>query len=129
MGIPPERPLQRAFAREGMSAVINESADLFEAPAGRRRELLGSDLWTELGTGVQRLVERQRATQRAVNELREAVAQRDRRIVELDAKLAAAERARGELVARIDALLADVEAMMKADALAEPADAAGAGER
>lgn len=121
--------MQRAFAREGMSAVINESADLFEAPAGRRRELLGSDLWTELGTGVQRLVERQRATQRAVNELREAVAQRDRRIVELDAKLAAAERARGELVARIDALLADVEAMMKAEALAEPADAAGAGER
>jgi len=102
-----------------MSAVINESADLLEAPAGRRRDLLGSDLWAELGTSVQRLVERQRATQRAVNELREALAQRDRRIVELDAKLAAAERARGELVARIDGLLADVEAMMNAEPATE----------
>jgi len=120
--------MQRAFAREGMSAVINESADLLEAPAGRRRDLLGSDLWAELGTSVQRLVERQRATQRAVNELRDAVAQRDRRIVELDAKLAAAERARGELVARIDALLTDVEAMIKADDGADP-EAARAGER
>ena len=73
---------------------------------------------------MQRLVERQRATQRAVNELREAVAQRDRRIVELDAKLGAAERARGEMVARIDALLAEVDEMMKAEA--EPA---AAGER
>jgi hypothetical protein len=59
-----------------------------------------------------------------VNELREAVAQRDRRIVELDAKLAVAERARGEMVARIDALLTEVDEMMKAEA--EPA---GAGER
>ena len=124
MPIPPKHVLLRAGAREGMSAVINESADLFEAPTGHRRELLGGDLWTELGGRVQRLVERQRATQRAVNELREAVAQRDRRIVELDAKLAAAERARGEMVARIDALLAEVDEMMKAEA--EPA---GAGER
>jgi len=120
--------LRRAYAREGMSAVINESADLFEAPAGRRRELVESDLWGELGTSVQRLVERQRATQRAVNELRDAVAQRDRRIVELDAKLAAAERARGELVARIDGLLAEVEAMLRAED-GEPADAAEAEER
>jgi hypothetical protein len=124
MGAPPKRRLLRAGAREGMSAVINESADLFEAPTGHRRELLGGDLWTELGARVQRLVERQRATQRAVNDLREAVAQRDRRIVELDAKLAAGERSRGELVARIDALLADVEAMMKAEA-ADPAEAGG----
>lgn len=102
-----------------MSAVINESADLFEAPAGPRREFREGDLWAELGAGVQRLVERQRATQRAVNELREAVAQRDRRIVELDAKLAAAERARGELVARIDALLADVEAMLRTEGATE----------
>jgi hypothetical protein len=96
--------LLRAGAREGMSAVINESADLFEAPTGHRRELLGGDLWTELGGRVQRLVERQRATQRAVNELREAVAQRDRRIVELDAEAGCGRaRSRGELVARIDA--------------------------
>ena len=108
--------------------MINESADLFEAPTGHRRELLGGDLWTELGGRVQRLVERQRATQRAVNELREAVAQRDRRIVELDAKLAAAERSRGELVARIDTLLADVETMMKAEAV-DSADSAEAGGR
>lgn len=104
-----------------MSAVINESADLFEAPTGHRRELLGGDLWSELGSRVQRLVERTRATQRAVNDLREAVAQRDRRIVELDAKLAAAERARGELVARIDGILAEVDLMLKAEA--EPAEA------
>lgn len=126
MGAPPKANLLRAFAREGMPAVINESADLFEAPAGRRRELPGGDLWAELGGGVQRLVERQRATQRAVTELREALAQRDRRIVELDAKLAAAERARGELVARIDGLLADVEAMMQ---LEEAGADAGEAER
>src|SRR5262245_58386478 len=115
MGAPPKHALQRARAREGNGAVINESADLFEAPAGHRRELLGGDLWAELGGRVQRLVERQRATRRAGNERRDAVAQRDRRIVELDAKLAAAERGRAELVARIDALLADVEAMLRGE--------------
>lgn len=92
--------------------MINESADLFEARAERGQAVLGDDLVALLGSRVQRLVERHRATQRAVSELREAVAARDRRIVELDAKLASAERSRGELVARIDALLADVETLM-----------------
>lgn len=93
--------------------MINESADLFEARSERGQPMLGDDLVAVLGSRVQRLVERHRATQRAVSELREALAARDRRIVELDAKLASAERSRGELVSRIDALLADVEALMQ----------------
>jgi hypothetical protein len=92
--------------------VINESADLFEPRDGFGRAALGDDLLEVLGAKVQRLVERHRATQRAVSELREALAARDRRIVELDARLASAERARGDLVERIDALLADVEKLM-----------------
>lgn len=93
--------------------MINESADLFEARPERGQAISGEDLVGLLGSRVQRLVERHRATQRAVSELREALAARDRRIVELDAKLASAERSRGELVARIDALLADVDALMR----------------
>lgn len=93
--------------------MINESADLFETPRERRPALLGDDLVDVLGSRIQRLVERHRATQRAVNELREAVAARDRRIVELDAKLAAGERARDELVSRIDSLLAEVDRLLE----------------
>jgi len=93
--------------------VINESADLFEPRNGFGRAALGDDLLEVLGAKVARLVERHRATQRAVSELREALAARDRRILELDGKLASAERARGELVERIDALLADVEKLMQ----------------
>ena len=93
--------------------MINESADLFEPRNGFGRAVLGDDLLEVLGAKLQRLIERHRATQRAVSELREALAARDRRIVELDAKLASAERARGDLVERIDALLADVEKLMQ----------------
>jgi hypothetical protein len=91
--------------------VINESADLFEAPE-RRPALLGDDLWAVLAGRLERLMERHRATQRAVSELREAVAARDRRIVELDAKLAQSERARDELVGRIDGLIGEVDALL-----------------
>ncbi|HTO07186.1 MAG TPA: hypothetical protein VMR86_09020 [Myxococcota bacterium] len=103
-----------------MAVVINESADLFEATfepksaGARRRAVLDDDLLEVLSHRVERLVDRQRATQRAVSELREALSVRDRRIVELDAKLAASERARDELVARIDALIQRVDALMAA---------------
>ena len=99
--------------------MISESADLFESRSEARQGLFGQDLVGVLEDRVRQLVERQRATQRAVAEAREALAARDRRIVELDAKLAASERARGELVARIDALLADVDALIR-EADAEP---------
>ena len=104
----------------GKAVVINESADLFEPRSSRRQAPVQDDLIAELGERLARLVERHRATQRAVGELREAVAARDRRIVELDAKLALAERGREELVARIDALLADVDELLEA-ADAQPA--------
>jgi chromosome segregation ATPase len=94
--------------------VVNESADLFEPRSGHRQAMSEDDLIVVLGGRLQRLVERHRATQRAVSELRDALAARDRRIAELDAKLASAERARGGLVGRIDALLADVEKLMQA---------------
>lgn len=110
----PQVTSRRADAREGMAVVINESADLFETRRGRRQAVLEDDLVAVLGARVERLVERHRSTQRAVSELREALAARDRRIVELDAKLASAERASGELIERIDTLLADVEKLMKA---------------
>lgn len=104
--------------------MISESAEFFEprteAHQGKAHQgIFGQDLVGVLEDRVRQLVERQRATQRAVVELREAVAARDRRIVELDAKLAASERARAELVQRIDALLADVEALMR-EADADP---------
>ena len=118
---------ERADAREGMAVLINESAGMFETRTEHRpATMAGEDLVAVLGNRVQRLVERHRATQRAVTELREALAARDRRIVELDAKVASGERARGELVARIDALLADVERLMQA---ADSEDAAEALER
>ena len=93
--------------------MISESADLFESRSEARQGLFGQDLVGALEDRVRQLVERLRATQRAVGEAREAVAARDRRIVELDAKLAASERARAELVARIDALLVDVDALIR----------------
>ena len=93
--------------------MISESAELFEprteAHQGKAHQgIFGQDLVGVLEDRVRQLVE-----------LREAVAARDRRIVELDAKLAASERARAELVQRIDALLADVEALMR-EADADP---------
>jgi uncharacterized protein involved in exopolysaccharide biosynthesis len=118
---------ERAQAREGMAVLINESASVFETRSEHRpATMVGEDLVAVLDSRVQRLVERHRATQRAVSELREALAARDRRIVELDAKLASVERARAELVGRIDALLADVERLMLA---AEGDDASDAGGR
>jgi len=104
----------RAHAREGIAVVINESADLFEAKPERRESIMGDDLMAVLGSRIQRLVERHRATQRAVSEMRDAVAARDRRIVELDAKLAASERSRDELVARIDGLIQQVDELLQA---------------
>jgi predicted secreted protein len=89
-------------------------ASAFEARNEHRPTGMGEDLVAVLGARVQGLLDRHRATQRAVSELQDALAARDRRIVELDAKLASGERARRELVARIDALLADVERMMQA---------------
>ena len=101
--------------------MINEAADLFPGPfsassadldSDHSRDGHGDDLVDVLSDRLQRLVERHRATQRAVQELRQALADRDRRIVELDGKLAAGERARHELVARVDALIADVEQLI-----------------
>ena len=123
-GNPPSDCSARLCAR-GKAVVINESADLFEAPSSssRRQAVLGDDLMAVLAGRVERLVDRQRATQRAVSELREAVAARDRRIVELDAKLAASERARDELVARIDGLIERVDELIAAsDTGAEAAE-------
>lgn len=104
--------------------MIGEAADLFEPRSEVRPTVLEDDLVGVLEERVHRLVERQRATQRAVSEAREAVATRDRRIVELDAKLAASERARAELVRRIDDLLADVDRLLAA---ADAESAAGGG--
>jgi hypothetical protein len=102
-----------------MVILINESADLFETPVRVRRPSEG-DLVDELRGGIARLVERHRSTRRAVDELRVALVERDRRVVELDAKLAAFERVRAELLSRIDALVAQVDQL---------ADAAGEGTR
>jgi hypothetical protein len=101
--------------------VQNESAELFDAPK-RPQALLGDDLIAVLAGRLERLIERHRATQRAVNELSDALAARDRRIVELDAKLASSERARGELVGRIDALIAEVDALLEGAGVAAEAD-------
>jgi len=95
--------------RQGSARLINEAADLFDAPLGRHRMAGGTDLIAELSERVQWLVERQRSTRRAVDELNGALGERDRRIVELDAKLAGFERLRGELLNRIDALVAEID--------------------
>ncbi len=97
-----------------MGILINESADLFEA--GKRRAGLApeGDLVDELGAGISRLVERHRSMRRAVDELRAALVERDRRVIELDAKLAAFERVRAELLRRIDALVARVDELAAA---------------
>jgi hypothetical protein len=113
MRVPPQVTLKRADAREGIAVVINESADVFESRGERRRASSEPDLVAVLAARVERLVERHRATQRAASELRDALAARDRRIVELDARLASGERARADLVERIDALIADVERLMQ----------------
>ena len=91
--------------------MINESADLFEAPLARSRMVGEADLITILSERVEWLVERHRATRRAVDELSLALVERDRRIVELDAKLAGFERVRGELLDRIDALVGDLDGL------------------
>lgn len=96
-------------AQQGSASLINESADLFDAPIGRRQAAGEGDLLEALGERVEWLVERHRTTRRAVDELRSAVAERDRRIVELDAKLGAFERLRAELLGRIDALVGEVD--------------------
>jgi hypothetical protein len=118
----PQVTSKRTDVREGKAVVINESAELFETRSERRAAVLEDDLVAVLGARVERLVERHRATQRAVSELRDALAARDRRIVELDAKLASGERARVELVQRIDRLLADLENLMQADDESASAD-------
>ena len=89
--------------------MINEVGDLFEAPLARSRALEETDLIAALSERVEWLVERHRATRRAVDELGSALVERDRRIVELDAKLAGFERLRGELLERIDALVGDFD--------------------
>lgn len=97
-----------------MGILINESADLFEAGNGRAAPGAEGDLVDELGARIARLVERHRSTRRAVDELRAALLERDRRVIELDAKLAAFERVRAELLRRIDALVAQVDALVEA---------------
>jgi hypothetical protein len=89
--------------------LINESADLFDARIGRGRAAGEGDLLTALGERVEWLVERHRTTRRAVDELRNALAERDRRIVELDAKLSGFERLRADMLGRIDALVGEVD--------------------
>lgn len=89
--------------------MINESADLFDAPVGRRQGVQEINLIEALSERVEWLVDRHRATRRAVDELGSVLAERDRRIVDLDAKLAAFERLRGELLGRIDTLVNDID--------------------
>lgn len=89
--------------------MINEAVDLFNAPLPRTRAGAETDLIGALGERVEWLVERHRATRRAVDELGSALVERDRRIVELDAKLAGFERLRADLLARIDALVGDLD--------------------
>jgi hypothetical protein len=96
-------------AQQGSASVINESADLFDAPIGRRQAAGEGDLLEALSERIQWLVERHRTTRRAVDELRNALAERDRRIVELDAKLGGFERLRSEMLSRIDALVGEVD--------------------
>ena len=91
--------------------MINEAADLFDAPHGRPQVGGKTDLIADLAGRVEWLVERQRATRRAVDELNGALSDRDRRIVELDAKLASFERLRADLLGRIDALVGEIDRM------------------
>ena len=53
--------------------MINEAVDLFDAPLARRRTVDEGDLIATLGERVERLVERHRATRRAVDELGSAL--------------------------------------------------------
>lgn len=89
--------------------MINEAVDLFDVPLARRRTVEEGDPIAALTDRVERLVERHRATRRAVDELGSALVERDRRIVELDAKLASFERLRADLLGRIDALVVEVD--------------------
>jgi len=94
--------------------LINEAVDLFDVPLARRRTVEDGDLIGALSERVERLVERHRATRRAVDELGSALVERDRRIVELDAKVAVFERLRIELLGRIDALVVEVDRLASA---------------
>ena len=89
--------------------MINEAVNFFDAPLGRPRAVSETDLIAILSERVERLVERHRATRRAVDELGSALVERDRRIVELDAKLAGFERLRGDLLGEIDALVTSLD--------------------
>lgn len=95
--------------------MINEAADLFESPLARSRVVEETDLISALSERVEWLVERHRATRRAVDELGSALVERDRRIVELDARLAGFERLRGELLGRIDSLVGDLDLLGSAN--------------
>jgi chromosome segregation ATPase len=97
-----------------MGILINESADLFESDDRRHALGVERDPVDELGARIARLIERHRSTRRAVDELRAALVERDRRVIELDAKLAAFERVRAELLQRIDALVAQVDRLAEA---------------
>jgi hypothetical protein len=99
---------------QGSASLINEAVDLFDVPLPRRRTTEEGDLITVLSERVERLVERHRATRRAVDELGGALVERDRRIIELDAKVAAFERLRADLLGRIDALVAEVDRLATA---------------
>jgi len=94
--------------------LINEAVDLFDVPLARRRTVDEGDLIATLRERVERLVERHRATRRAVDELGGALVERDRRIVELDAKVAIFERLRADLLGRIDALIVEVDRLASA---------------
>jgi hypothetical protein len=89
--------------------LINEAVDPFDTALARPRAVAEMDLIATLSERVERLVERHRATRRAVDELGSALVERDRRIVELDAKLAGFERLRGDLLGRIDTLVGDLD--------------------
>jgi chromosome segregation ATPase len=97
-----------------MGILINESADLFEAGPIRAGLSGEGDLVDDLGARIARLIDRHRSTRRAVDDLRAALLERDRRVIELDAKLAAFERVRAELMRRIDALVAQVDRLAEA---------------
>ncbi len=101
--------------------MINEAVDLFDAPVARRRTGDEGDLISALGDRIERLVERHRATRRAVDELGKALSERDCRIVELDARLAGFEALRADLLRRIDALVAEVDRLASAGASVEEA--------
>ena len=99
---------------QGSASLINEAVDLFDVPLARRRTVEEGDLVATLRERVERLVERHRATRRAVDELGSALVERDRRIVDLDAKLAGFERLRADLLGRIDALVVEIDRLTSA---------------